>query len=325
VTALTIYSNADLPTAAAALLRDGVSPHQLLLPDATVGVLGAGRPDPQISLADIVFGQPDVDQIIAAPRVAWVHLTSAGYARYDRTDLREAFRGRGAALTKSSLVYDEPCALHLLAFLCAEARQLTGALDAQRGAHDWPQKRLRARSRLLRDETAVIVGFGSIGRRLVELVTPLRMRLSAIRRRVAGDEPIPTFALDDPRATRALCEADHVIDVLPDSPSTSRFFDGARIGTLKAGAVLYNIGRGTTVDENALQAALGSGQLSAAYLDVTATEPLPPAHPLWTTANCFITPHTAGGHATESIRLVRHFLDNHARFTTGQPLIDRIV
>ena len=325
MTTLTIYSNADLPTAAATLLRDGVRPHHLLLPDDVVGVLEAGRPDPRLNLADVVFGQPDVDQIIAAPRVAWVQLTSAGYTRYDRPDLREAFRARGAALTKSSLVYDEPCALHLLAFLCAEARQLPAALDAQRGARDWPQKALRARSRLLRDEAAVIVGFGSIGRRLVELLAPLHMRLSAIRRHVAGDEPIPTFAPDDPRAVRALGEADHVIDVLPDSPSTVAFFDDTRIGTFKPGATFYNVGRGTTVDENALQAALRSGQLAAAYLDVTTTEPLPRDHPLWTTPHCFITPHTAGGHQTESLRLARHFLDNLARFTTGQPLIDRVV
>jgi phosphoglycerate dehydrogenase-like enzyme len=323
---LTIYCNADLPPPAAAMLRAEVSGHRLLVPSGgAVGVLGQGAPDPRLATADVVFGQPDVDQVIAATGVRWVQLSSAGYARYDRADLLQALRRRGAMLTKSSLVYDEACALHLLALLCAEARQLPGALDAQRGTRQWPQAPLRARSRLLRDECAVIVGFGTIGQRLVELLAPLHMQVTALRRLVKGDEPIPTYAVNDPRALQVLAEADHVIDILPDNSSTAAFFDAARLATLKKGAVFYNIGRGSTVDEDALQASLLSSHLSAAYLDVTSVEPLPPEHPLWSAPNCFITPHTAGGHQTESQRLVRHFLDNLGRFTTGQPLVDRVV
>ncbi|MBC8132512.1 MAG: hypothetical protein H7X95_05980 [Deltaproteobacteria bacterium] len=151
------------------------------------------------------------------------------------------------------------------------------------------------------------------------------MRLSAVRRRVVGDEPISTYGFDDPRAAQALAQADHVIDILPESPSTARFFDAQRFSRLKKGAVFYNIGRGATVAEDALGKALVSGDLAAAYLDVTSVEPLPREHPLWSTPNCFITPHTAGGHRDESTRLVRHFLDNLARFTSGQPLLDRVV
>jgi phosphoglycerate dehydrogenase-like enzyme len=326
VKTVTIYCNADLSQEAAALLCAEVEPHELLAPAGeSIGVLGRGRPDPLLARADVAFGQPDVDQIIACPRLAWVQLTSAGYAHYDRADLYEAFRERGAALTKSSLVFDEPCALHLLAFMCGQARQLAVALDSQRGTRGWPQTALRARSRLLRDQAAVVVGFGSIGRRLVEMLAPLHMRLSAIRRRVVGDEPVPTYQPDDPRAREALGDADHVIDVLPDSPSTRRFFDARRIAQLKAGAVFYNIGRGSTVDQEALREALESDRLAAAYLDVTVPEPLPPEHPLWSAPHCFITPHTGGGHAEESVRLVRHFLDNLARFTVSAPLLDRVV
>ena len=94
---------------------------------------------------------------------------------------------------------------------------------------------------------------------------------------------------------------------------------------MKRGAVFYNIGRGTTVDQDALGEALRSGQLRAAYLDVTDPEPLPPEHPLWTTPNCVITPHTAGGHADEWVRLVKHFLVNLRRHEAGQPLLDRVI
>jgi phosphoglycerate dehydrogenase-like enzyme len=151
------------------------------------------------------------------------------------------------------------------------------------------------------------------------------MQVVALRRQVAGDEPVAALPLGDPRAADALAGADHVIDLLPASPATEGFFDAARLAALKRGAVFYNIGRGNTVDQEALRAALESGQLGAAYLDVTTPEPLPPDHALWTTPNCFITPHTAGGHHDEAQRLVRHFLENLARFTARQPLLDRVL
>jgi phosphoglycerate dehydrogenase-like enzyme len=98
-----------------------------------------------------------------------------------------------------------------------------------------------------------------------------------------------------------------------------------RLSAVKHGTVFYNVGRGTTVDQDALLAALKSGQLSAAYLDVTDPEPLPTEHPLWTTPNCYITPHSAGGHKTEQERLVQHFLDNLRRFEKGETLQDRVI
>jgi phosphoglycerate dehydrogenase-like enzyme len=132
-------------------------------------------------------------------------------------------------------------------------------------------------------------------------------------------------AWDSAEATRALGAADHVLNILPAALATDGFFGAARLQAMKPGAIFYNIGRGTTVDQPALIAALTSGHLGAAYLDVTTPEPLPPDHPLWMAPNCFITPHSAGGHDDESVRLVRHFLENLGRFTSGQPLIDRVV
>ena len=320
---LTVYCNFALPDGAAALLREGVSGHHLV-GAAAVGLGGRGQPDPQLDDADIAFGQPAVAQVIASPRLRWVHLSSAGYTAYDRDDVRSALQARGAALTKSSLVYDEPCAEQLLAFLCAQARQLPAAL-AGRETRAWPQRELRGSCRLLRDQTVVLVGFGSIARRLCEVLAPLRLQVVAIRRHPTGDEPVPTLRMEDPMALRALGNADHVIDLLPASPGTERFFDTHRLAALKRGAVFYNIGRGSTVDQPALRAALTSGQLAAAYLDVTTPEPLPPDDPLWTTPGCFVTPHMAGGHVDEPERLVRHFLENLRRFTTRQPLLDRVV
>ena len=122
-----------------------------------------------------------------------------------------------------------------------------------------------------------------------------------------------------------LAKADHVINLLPGAAGTERYFDSRRIGLIKPGAIFYNIGRGSTVEPSALLSALKSGRLSAACLDVTDPEPLPPDHPLWTAPNCYITPHTASGHAGEPERLVRHFLDNLRRFIRGEPLTDRVM
>ena len=84
--------------------------------------------------------------------------------------------------------------------------------------------------------------------------------------------------------------ADWVIDILPAAADTAAFFDGVRFAAMKPGAIFINIGRGATVDQSALLAAL-HGHLRAAYLDVTTPEPLPPEHPLWSAPNCTITPH----------------------------------
>jgi phosphoglycerate dehydrogenase-like enzyme len=116
-----------------------------------------------------------------------------------------------------------------------------------------------------------------------------------------------------------------VINILPENAGTIRLFDRRRFGATKPGAVFYNIGRGTTVDQDALLAALNSGRLAGAYLDVTDPEPLPLDHPLWRAPNCFITPHTAGGRDDEFEQLVAHFLANLRRLQSGQPLLDRIV
>jgi phosphoglycerate dehydrogenase-like enzyme len=116
-----------------------------------------------------------------------------------------------------------------------------------------------------------------------------------------------------------------VVNLLPGNAGTDRFFTAARLLACKPGATFYNIGRGTTVDQEALRAALTAGRLAGAYLDVTDPEPLPPEHPLWATPGCFITPHTAGGHRDETERLVEHFLDNLLRYLQGQPLRDRVI
>jgi phosphoglycerate dehydrogenase-like enzyme len=305
-------------------LRRSLAGHNLLLPDdLQQSNLAGGSVDPLLARADVAFGQPDPRQVIEQTNLRWVHLTTAGYTRYDTPAVRDALAARGAMLTTSSWVYEEPCAEHALAMMLSLARQLPPMLLEQHSDRAWRQAEHRARSRLLVGQSAVLFGYGTIARRLSELLGPLGMHLVGVRRIPKGNEPIrivPTAESD-----ALLGQADHVVNILPAAAGTERYFDARRFGLMKPGAAFYNIGRGTTVDQPALLSALQSGRLSAAYLDVTDPEPLPPGHPLWSAPNCYITPHTAGGHAEEFERLALHFVNNLRRFEGKEVLVDRVV
>jgi len=320
---LIIWSNVSLPKSVSDLLRDRLGGHTLIAPEvADKSNLVAGPPDPSFALADVAFGQPHPQDVVQSSNLKWVHLSSAGYTRYDTDALRAHASSRDLRFTNSSGVYNEPCAQHVLAMMLSIARQLNGAQDDQRAGSTWPYLPLREKSFLLNGQSALIVGYGAIGQRLAELLAPFQMKLMGFRRTPTGRESIPVRPISEVDAH--LPTADHVINILPAAPGTQGFFDTKRISTLKPGVRFYNIGRGNTVDQTALVDALKSGRVDSSYLDVTDPEPLPASHALWTAPNSFITPHTAGGHVNEFERLTEHFLMNFDRFTTGQTLVDRI-
>jgi phosphoglycerate dehydrogenase-like enzyme len=295
---LTIWCNSNFPEPALALLRDGTRAHHFVLAPSQKGDnIGSGAPGVQFAAADVALGQPDPEWVIASPRLKWVQLDTAGYTRYDRDDLRAALLKRGGTLTNSSSVYDDPCAQHILAMMLAFARQLPQSLLNQQTDRGWPQKHIRLHSHLLGGQTALLLGFGSIARRLVELLRPFEMNLIGTRRTPRGDEPIRI--VPDSETEALLPAADHVINILPDNAGTVGFFTAESFARMKPGALFYNIGRGTTVDQPALIAALANGHIAGAYLDVMDPEPLPSDHLLWRAPNCFITPHTGGGHHDE--------------------------
>jgi phosphoglycerate dehydrogenase-like enzyme len=313
---LNIYCNAPFPEPVMAGLRRALEPHCLISYNTELAASSLAE-------ADITVGQPDPRLIIQSTRLRWVHLTTAGYTRYDNASFRNHLASRGGILTNSSSVFDEPCAQHVLGMMMALARRLPQAWADQNGPRDWPQSLLRGNARLLNGQTAVIFGYGAIAGRLSELLAPLRMNLIGVRRSPRGDEPIRMVSTD--AADEWLGRADHVVNILPGSADTQDYFDSGRIAAIKTGAIFYNIGRGSTVDQTALQSALRTRRLAAAYLDVAEPEPLPPTHPLWLAPNCYITPHAAGGHADETERLAQLFLANFRRFTSGEPLSDRII
>jgi phosphoglycerate dehydrogenase-like enzyme len=302
-------------------LRESLSAHELFVfPPIENGT--SGESAEALRTTDIAFGTPHAEAILDCENIKWFHVNLAGYTPYDRADFREKFREQNRIMTNSSAVYVEPCAQHVLAMIMALARQLPGSLDNQRGAKEWPYDETRQSSYLLSGQTALILGFGTIGRRLAELLTPLRMKLIGFKRTIHGDETIRVVT--ENALGEVLPLADHVINILPANAQTGNFLDAERLASLKKGAIVYNIGRGSTLDQDALLAGLKDGHIAAAYLDVTNPEPLPPAHPLWTAPNCFITPHSAGGFSLEKRRHVEHFLENLRRFEKGAEMLDRI-
>jgi phosphoglycerate dehydrogenase-like enzyme len=299
--------------------------HRLLLSgQASPLVLAAGSADALLDEADVALGQPDVGQVMGNKRLKLIALTTAGYTRYDRADFRTAMQARGVPVTNASQVFADPCAQHVLAQMLAIERNLPVQLRNQDGARDWRYLEDRFTNGILSPQkTILLLGFGAIGRRLAELLQPFGCRVIAYRRHPTGDEK--AIIVNDAQLADAFAHADHVVNILPDSPATTGWMNGARFSQMKPGARFYNIGRGTTVDQTALMAALASGHVGAAYLDVMDPEPLPPAHPLWQAKNCLITCHIGGGTREQDETIARHFLANLQAWAAGDALVDRIM
>ena len=322
----TVWTNHQLRPGAGELLAGELARRGCRLlqsASSSRSVLTAGPADPALAEADIAYGQPYPEEVMRLPRLKWVALSTAGYTRYDRDDFRAALRARGTPVTNASAVFANPCAEHLLAQMMTLVRGLPLYVLNQAGPRAWPYLEGRYRMGLLTGETVVILGYGAIGRRLAELLAPFHGRVIAVRRTPRGDEGVETVT--EAELPRVLPLAGHVVNILPDAPATRQFCDAGFFGRMKPGAYFYNIGRGTTVQQDDLAAALRAGQVGAAYLDALDPEPLPPEHPLWAAPNCHLTPHLGGGHKEQDESLVKHFVANLDRFRQGEPLSDRII
>ena len=319
-----IFSDSPLTESAASILAEGTAPHEIIVAGKQLSsILAKLEPDPAFPRADIAFGQPDLDSIARSERLKWIQVSSAGFTRYDTREFRALASERGLIVTNSSSVYAAACAEHVFSFMLAQSRMLAPALKshAANGSKEYFQ--LRGDSVSLRGQRLLILGFGGIASHLVKLLAPFEMKIHAMRRHPRGDEGFHTVTPAD--LAESLAIADHVINILPDNEASQKFINMERLAEMKKGAVFYNIGRGTTVDQDALLGSLRSGHLAAAWLDVTEPEPLPDDHPLRHEPHCFITPHIAGGHANESETLVRHFVANFKRYLEGTPLLDRVM
>jgi len=168
------------------------------------------------------------------------------------------------------------------------------------------------------DVRIAVLGLGSIGQRFAEVFVNLGYKVNGWSR---GPHDLPGIDSYHGRDQLAACLApcDYVVCILPETAETRDIIDGRTIAAMKRGAYFINVGRGRLVVEEDLLAALDSGQLSGAALDVFRTEPPPADSRLWTHPNVVVTPHASGGAPQGSLS---HIAENYRRLLAGQPLIN---
>ncbi|WP_165985514.1 D-2-hydroxyacid dehydrogenase [Streptomyces sp. YIM 98790] len=247
----------------------------------------------------------------SGPRPGWVHTASAGVDRLLFPELVHS----PTLVTNARGVFDIPIAEYVAGLLIAMAREFPATWELQR-QRVWRHRETRT----VAGSRAVVVGSGGIGREITRTLRALRATVDLVGRRERTADP--EFGRIHP--ARALPEllpaADWVVCAAPLTPATRGMFDAAAFARMKEGARFVNVGRGAHVVEPDLVAALRSGRLAGAALDVFAEEPLPSASPLWELPGVLVSPHMSGDTHGWEQALATQFLDNFDRWVAGEPL-----
>lgn len=247
--------------------------------------------------------------IIKAQNLKWMHTFSAGVDSPFFIQLME----RGVRLTNSSGAAASPIAQTAILYMLALSRNARAWFRHQ-DKHEWQRHSFVE----LDGSRLGVIGMGPIGEEIARLGVALNMTVEGIRRTPTGNEPCPTFPFTE--LHNVLGRADWVILALPLTPDTAEMFNPELFKHMIPGSHFINIGRGELVDEEALIAALKSGHLAGAALDVFATEPLPTDSPLWDMDNVIITPHSSGASELSAHRSEDIFLENLPLFLSGNAM-----
>ena len=246
-----------------------------------------------------------------ARKVRWVHVAAAGVDGPLFPELVES----SAVMTNAAGVFDRPMAEWTVMVVLAYVKEMFENLEHQRHRR-WAYREVG----VLEGQRALIVGAGSIGRDIARVLGVMGMDIRGVARSRRDDDPDfgtvhPVDELDD-----LLPWADFVIAALPLTPHTRGLFGTGQFARMKPTARFINVGRGASVDEQALIDTLRDGRIAGAALDVFVVEPLPPDSPLWRMPNVYISPHMSGSGFEE--RLAAQFLDNLRRFKQDRPLLN---
>jgi phosphoglycerate dehydrogenase-like enzyme len=254
------------------------------------------------------------DLLRQAPALRWVHIHSAGA---DRPVFPELM-ARGVAVSTSSGANAAVVAQTAVAGVLALARGFPRLLVAQRERR-WAPSIGEALPRDLTGQTAVIVGWGPVGQHIAAMLVAAGLQCVIVRRNASpAADGFETVGYDDLPAV--LPRADWLLLACPLTARTRGLVDAAALALLPRGAHLVNVARGEVVVEAELIAALRSGALAGAFLDVFEHEPLAPQSPLWALENVIATPHSAGHSDGNEARVDAMFLANLARWAQGEPL-----
>lgn len=256
-------------------------------------------------------------QLARAPKLRLVQKLGIGVNTIDLP----AARARGVAVCNIPGANSRAVAEHALALMLAALRRLVTLDAATRRAGGWREgERMQALSGELGGRTVGLVGFGAVPRLLAPWLAAMGAEVIYSNRSARPDVPYRRVALDE-----LLACADIVSLHLPLAESTGMLIDSAALARMKPGAILVNTARGGLVDQAALGAALRSGQLGCAALDVFASEPLAPDDALLAAPNVIVTPHVAWLTPQTLERCMLAALANCRRLIAGEPLADRVV
>lgn len=272
--------------------------------------------------ADILIGSPGAlweDVLKVSPKLRWVHVSSAGVDRL----VCPAFLESDVTVTcAKGDVVGPLLAEHAFALMLALTRGI--ALCVRDGR--WNRREGDAGKKVFEvgGKTLGLVGFGGVGQHLARMGHAFNMDVIALRRKAVGDEPDYVTVWGNERFDDLLAKADVVVVSVPDTPDTRGMFDREAFAKMKKSAFLVTVGRGNTVDTDALVEALENGEIAGAGLDVVDPEPLPDEHPLWQMRNVIITPHIAGNAPERAGRNRALILDNLKRFAQGEALASAV-
>jgi phosphoglycerate dehydrogenase-like enzyme len=222
-------------------------------------------------------------------------------------------------LTNASGVHPIPISEHIFSFLFTFARELHLAIRAQEH-HEWVDRSRRKNIFELAGKTMVLVGVGAIGQRTARLAAAMGIRVLGVRRNATVEVPGVEAMFIPEQLIDILPRADFLVLTIPLTYETQGMIGERELQAMKPTAYLINIGRGGTIQEQALIRALQDGWIAGAGLDVFEIEPLPQDSPLWDMDNVLITSHYAGLTPHYNERAMEIFLDNLRRYRAGEPL-----
>ncbi len=261
--------------------------------------------------SQVILGNPPVAWLAPAPPLLkYWQLDSAGFDGYKNLNLSNV------AVCNLADYFSIPCAETIVAGILAFYRGVD-ELTSLKAEKRWVGAPIRFRLNLLTGKRVVILGAGSIGQAVKKMLSGFDCSIQMVAR------SHPSASIHSPEELlEILPQTDLVINCLPGT--AKGFFTAQMIDALPSTAVFANVGRGTTVDEPALIAALQQKRLVGAVLDVTEVEPLPTENPLWDMPNVILTQHTGGGQTSEDEGKIAFFVKNFQRFLNSQPLENQI-
>jgi len=233
----------------------------------------------------ITFGIEIRDHMLRdAPQLKWIQSLATGVDHF----LRCPSLRPDVLITSGRGVHGVLMREHVLYLMLAIGHDAKRQVEDQQ-QHVW-QRRLWT---TLHGKTAVIAGSGIVGSAIGEMLQALGMYVIGVSRTVRKARGFDEILASD-RLREAAARSDYLINILPATPENTALFDAGLFAAMKSSAYYISAGRGQTVDEAALIAALRERRIAGAAFDVFQTEPLPPESPFWTMPNVFITPHVGG-------------------------------